>query len=148
MLSRLLQFLWRGFLLYMTFVMGVAVWEEWLKDRVIRPLEDQLNIAVTYDDGSDQFALASEALYAEHRCFPDFPLKVVVKNLSEQTVWEYSFIVEGRLPNRSTDLVANGYYPSDSVIKPDYVYVECRGLQIVAGTDPRDLTYEASDVLP
>ena len=143
-ISSIFQFAWRGLLLFFALIFSVAFYGQYLEPALFPPLEEQVEIEALYDDGSDQYLIVSEQAFVDHRCEPDYPVKVVITNNSRETIERFTFDVWGYPEGRSTNQVRNGYHESDYIIPPDEMMAFCVTILTDYGIDPSSLRYEAT----
>ena len=79
------------------------------------------------------------------RCSADYPLKIVFRNRSSETVSEIGFAVEAKRPGFSKDLVSysQSTYESDYILRPGRAAAQCWSLPSFGETEinPAELEY-------
>lgn len=144
-LLKALETLWRTAVLLIALValaaLALALWLQAIQPVFFPSLEKRILATVSYDDGSTP--LPPSFGKKPFRCDADYPLKITFTNLSDVTVGTLNFSIEGRAPNRSTNVVQNaGWRSTDSVIPPDYKSESCWSVEVEPGYDAKGLVYK------
>ena len=147
-LLKALETLWRTLLslvaIAVVLVAGVVAWLEVIQPMVFPPLEKQIDVEVSYDDGSvREPPIVGPSDQQPFHCSPDFPLKIAFFNRSQKPISKIRFSVEGRAVNRSTNVVEYGSWrESDTIIPAGYTWKSCWAVSVEEGYDAKTLNYK------
>lgn len=143
-LLKALETLWRAIIsiVLVLFVggFGIAAWVQILEPAFFPPLKSQISATAKYDDGSAKLPPAIGA--PPFRCSSEYPIRVTFKNNSKATVGHLDFSIEGRLPNRSSNVVQGSEWRrADAIIPAGYTWQSCWAVSVEQGMAPEILDY-------